>query len=512
MAQHNIDLTILNNPLGVPPSTDGVMGMFIKAKAIGSTFLLDTAYLLTKKDDLITLGIDAAYDTANHLAVFQQVDEFYTQSGDGALLWLFGVAVATDFHDYVASSTFKNLIRSTSQADPANRVKMIGLCYSKPMSINTASAGDFPDDVELTKSALKLSLAGLFQEGFQLSAIVDGYNMKSTLTPSTLSTQATKSEPTISVCITGSKQNGVSAVGYALGRFARITIGHGFGAVADGPVAATTAYLTNGVDIELTAGESMVRGKTYTVKGADVKVTFLPTDTLVVGQILTARVADIVYDSVTYHAGDPFTVVAGHTSFTTATNGTADITHAVASTFECSASPLVFTTATTGTVTLSHIATDISKLTGMFSGSDIDLLGQKQFLFLRWWFNHSGFYWNDGATCDLVTKPLSTQEFNRVGNAIAADALSYVIDTMGSNVPINKKTGLVDVGYTGTKEQDFYNNYFIPRINTNDISDGSIKFIGTPNGTQVKWTITIKIVPSPTVGSAEGTIEFTYTL
>lgn len=515
MAQHNIDLTILNQPLGVAPSSDGVMGLFVKAIAVSTTFTLDTQYLLTKFDDLAALGIDAAYDTDNKLAVYQQVCEFYEEAGDGALLYLWGVNRSTNFADYVNNSTgtvFKNLIRQTSQTDPAQRVKMIGFAYDIPQSINTSSTGDFPDDVELTKAALKRTLASLFQEGFQLSAIVDCYNMKSTLTPSTITTQATKSQPTISASIAGSKQNGVSAIGAALGRFARITIGHGFGAVADGPVALTSAYLTNGVDIELVAGESMVAGQTYTVKGAAIKLTFQPTDTLVVGETYTVRSADIVYDSTTYHVGDTFTAVTGHTSFTTATTGYVDITYSVAETFVCSASPLVFTTATTGTVTLTNAATDISKLTGMFAGSDIDLLGQKQFMFLRWWFNHTGFYWNDGATCDLVTKPLSTQEFNRVGNAIAADALSYIIETMGSNVPINKSTGLVDTGYTGTKEQDFYNTYFVPKINSSDISDGSITFIGTPSGTQVKWTVTIKIVPSPTVGSAEGTIEFTYTL
>lgn len=453
--KHQINTTVINKSLGVPVSSDGVMMLVCKAVAVTSTFALDTAYLCTKVDDLATLGITAAYDTTNGVAVYKQASEFYAQAGDGAKLWLVGVAKATAYATYVAGSTFKGLIRGTATADPLNRVKMLGMCYDVPSA--TQSSADFPTDVTDTITALQATQVTLFNEGFPFSAIIDGYNMSSTVTPSTIGTMATKGKYSISLCITSTKGDGVSQVGYALGRFARISIGHGFGAVNDGSTVATSAYLTNGITIAATG-------------------------TLTVGQVYTVAGGSITYNSVVYTVGQSFTCVLGFTTFTTSAGG--------------------------------YVINNSTPITSL-TPSDIDSLGEKQFMFLRTWSEHSGYYWNDGATCEDSTLPLSTQEFNRVANYFASASRSYVIDTMGSSVPIDKVTGLVSDSYTIMLQGDFDRQYIAPLregTGTGDISDGKVTFVGTPNGTQVAWTITIKILPKPLVGSSSTTIEFSYTL
>lgn len=455
MGKHNINISIVNTPLGVPTSSDGVMMIVSHAAAIGSTFALDTAYLLTKLEDLATLGITAATDTSNGVALYQQASEFYDEAGDGAKLWLVGVAKATAMSTYVASDGFKNLVRGTTQADNANRCKMIGICYKVPTATQVAT--DFDSDVDACLTALQTTQTTLFAEGYQFSFIIDGTNMSATITPATLTTLVTKAKYSGSVCITGTKANGVSAVGLALGRFARISVGHGFGAVEDGAVGTSTAYLTNGNLNLLTSSDTLIVGVTYLVS-----------------------VDAITYNSVSYAIGSTFTAVQGHTSFT-------------------------------GSGKVNAVATNVAKL----FPADIDNLGEKQFMFLRQWFNHSGYYWNDGATAGDTSKPLSTQEFNRVANKMAADALSFMIDTVGKNVPIDTKTGLVDAGYTGTLQSAFYDSYIKPlKVSggTGDITDGSITISGTPNGTRVDWTFAIVIVPTPFVGGATGTIQFSYTL
>ena len=452
---HPINIVVVNNASGIPPSSDGIMGMICKAVAISTTFALDTAYLISSVTDLATLGITAALDVTNSTAIYQQVSEFYAQAGEGALLWLVGTAKTNAFATYVASSTFSGLIRGTAAANPANRVKMLGFCYDVPAA--TQSASDFPADVTATITALQTATTALFNLGYQFSSIIDGYNMSTTVTPSTIGTMATKAAPSVSVCITGTQPNGVSSVGLALGRFARISIGHGFGAVADGPVNASTAYLTNGIARPSTG--ALTVGTAYTVYGGTV-----------------------TYNSVLYLAGQTFTAVTGFTTFTT-TNGGAVYTG----------------------------ATQVAKL----SPTDVSSLGSSQYLFLRNWFNHSGYFWNDGATCDLSSNQLSTQEYNRVANAISADALSFFIEEMGKNLPLNPATGNVDAIYLTAKQKQFYDQYIAPLTvasGSGDLSDGSLVVTGVNFNATKTLNFVITIVPTPILGSVTGTIQFSATL
>lgn len=453
--RHPISITVINNAAGIAPQSAGVMGLFVKAVAVSTTFLLGTPYLLTQLSDLTDKGVDAAYDLANGVAVYQQVSEFYEQAGDGALLWLFGVAKATAFADYVVSDPFKALVRGTATADPLNRVKMIGFAYDVPTALQSAT--DFPADVLATITPLETTRKALFAEGYQFSAILDGYNMSSTVTPANIGTMANKSAPGVSLCITGTKGNGVSAVGLALGRFARITVGHGFGAVEDGPMNTADAFLTNSV--LKTAADAIVVGQVYTVFGGA-----------------------ITYNTVVYAVGSTFTAVTGYTSFTTAAGG--------------------------------YLVSNSTKVSGL-TPAYVDSLGLKQFMFLRTWFSKSGYYWNDGATCELSTKPLSTQEYNRVANALSADALVFFIDQMGKNLPLNAATGAVDAGYLNAKQSEFKETYIDPLAvgtGTGDITTAALTLAGPNFNTTKTMTFKLEIVPTPILGGVTGTVEFVATI
>lgn len=461
--QHPINITVINDAVGIAQPTDGIMMIFAKAVAVGSTFALNEAYILTSPDDLTALGIDAAYDATNSTAVYQQVTEYYAESGTGALLWLVGIAKATAFATFVASSTFQDLVRYTGQATPANRAKMLGFCYDVPAA--TQSVSDFPADVTATITALSAAQLDMFTQGYQWSAILDGYNMSSAVNPASIGTMATKGAYPISLCITGTQPNGVSGVGLALGRFSRISIGHGFGAVEDGPRNTSTAFLTNCASIP-TTGTLMV-GDTYTVYGP--------------------AGATVTYNGTTYNVGTPdkpvqFIAVSGHTSFTATGGG---------------------------------FVVDNYTYVGNLSPAYIDQLGLKQYMFLRTWFNHSGFYWNDGATCEDPTKQLSTQEYNRVANAMSADALAFFIDQMGKNLPLDSRTGNVDQGYINGKQAQFYDQFINPLTvvaGTGDITNGSLTMTG-PNFNSTKTiNFTLLIVPTPILGAVNGVIRFTSTL
>lgn len=439
------------------------MGIFVEAVAVGVTFLLDTPYLLAQLSDLDALGIDADYDATNGTALYQQVSEFYAQAGDGALLWLIGVALGTNYAAYVATETFASIIRFTAQADPLNRVKMIGLCYAPPTILQSAT--DFPADVPAAITALQVVQGTLFQQGYQFSAIIDGYNMSSTVTPQALGSQATNTAYSISLCITGTKPNGVSAVGLALGRFARITVGTGFGAVAAGGINTPTAFLTNGISTAV--GDELVVGSTYLVMDGP-----------------------ITYNGTLYKLGQRVLISIGVTVYTS-----------------------------DGPGYLALNVTPVGNIPGTavkgLSPASIKALGQKQYMFIRTWFGQSGLYWNDAATCNPSTKALSSQEYNRVINRLSADALSFFIQEINSGLPLDRTTGNVSQAWLNAKQQEFYDTYIAPLNDsggTGDITDGALTVTGVNFLATKTLTFSLKIVPTVILGGVTGTVQFVATL
>jgi hypothetical protein len=464
--KHTIITSVLNNPIGTPQSFDGVMMIFVQGETEG-TFNLNQSYLFTSVNNLTSLGIT----TTNNPALYQQVSEFYQEAGDGALLWVVGVdktsysnQFAKSGQLYIGSSTMTNLIKGTATADPDNRVKMVGLCYDVPAT--TQDVADFYgaiDDVMLSLAAMQNFITGtLFPAGFPLQYIIDGTNMSvlnnnysspTSFACANLGTLKNDSYPNGSVCITGSQPNGISSVGAALGRFAKISVGHGFNCVADGAISLQTGYLTNSNKNTVASG-SLVVGVTYMVTGT------------------------IVNNGTTYNTGQTFVAVTGELTFT----GTGTVQPAI-------------------------------PVNTLMDNPDFQQLGDKQYMFLRTWENHSGLYWNDGATACDPTKPLSTQEFGRVANRLTSAIRSYLIDTFGSKYPISKKTGLVEQSYINALQQAFYDESIKPlnaESGTGDITDATITLVGTPNGNQINWQYTLAIVGEPIVGSISGTAYFTY--
>jgi hypothetical protein len=566
---HSQSITVQNTPIGTPASSDGVMMFFCQAIAVTNYFALEHAYLLTKKADLDALHINALYDSNNGLAVYQQISEFYDEAGDGALCWLVGTSKAGNsnaFATYVATAGFANLIKGTSLTDTANRAKMIGLCYAIPSAFQVAA--DFPADVPATLAAMQIVKDSLFNQGYPIQFILDGFNMSASISLSGLTSAVSYNAPAGSLCITGSKQNGISSVGACLGRFARISVGHALMTVIpDGPVKLSAAYLTNGtlntIPSENTivyntlyyvsAGSVTYNGTVYTVgdqfTGLATPTYFTGTGTInavsgtetTSGNIATAaiylvKIDTITYDTNTYAVGDVFTGTAV-TTFTgsgkayllgndiTATGAVVEgvtylvsidtitynsITYNPGDTFLGLSSPSTFTG--NGLVNAQAIA--VKDLTGGYVGSDVSLLGQKQFLFVCTLEGYSGYYWNDGATCCDPTLPLSAQEFGRVANKLTSEIRAFMNGKKG-NVLMDTKTGNPDKGYTNSIEQDFYNTYITPLkagSGTADITDAKMTLTGTAVGAWLNWQFTLTIVGTQMTGTVTGTIAFSTTL
>jgi hypothetical protein len=234
----------------------------------------------------------------------------------------------------------------------------------------------------------------------------------------------------------------------------------------------------------------------------------------------------VTYNGTVYSYGDIFLVVTGTLGFTGTSTTVVDLvdtgTIVAATKYYVLAGPITsngvvwstgqtfVATATsfTGGFVTALTSTDVTKL----YQADYIAYGDKQYMFYSPYYQLSGLYWNDGATCDLTTKPLSTQEFNRVGNKMVSALLSFLSLLKGKNVPIDVKTGLVSLAFTSAKQADFDRDYVNPLVITNDISGGSLSLTGTPNGVNtVNWTYTLTINGEPITGSATGTVTFSNT-
>jgi hypothetical protein len=460
---HQFQITVLNEAVGIPSDQDGIMGLIVQGVAVGGSLALDTPYLLTSTTDAAALGINAAYDVTNSTAVFQQINEFYAQAGVGAYLWLQVCAMNTTYATYVGTNAFKNFVRFTAQADPTMQAKIIGLCYAPPTA--TQSGSDFPADVTATLTAGQTIQQSMFLLGYPFALIVDGYNMSSTVTPGTIGTQATNSAFAVSLCITGTKGNGVSAVGLALGKYSRISIGRGVGAVVDGALNTSTAFLTNGITIPATG--TLVVGNTYLVQGGA-----------------------ITYNALPYAVGSTFTAVLGETTFSTTAGGY-----------------VVYNSTPIGNIVGGSVV-------GLDETS-LNTLGEKQFFFITTVQNISGLFWNDGATCTASTNFFCSMEYNRVMNSLAYDARAYFGLLRGLNLPSDTTTGALDPSFCLTKAASFKKTYITPLTaasGSGDISGGSISITGPTYAADGNVNFALSLVRATIVGNITGTAQFVLTL
>jgi hypothetical protein len=102
-----------------------------------------------------------------------------------------------------------------------------------------------------------------------------------------------------------------------------------------------------------------------------------------------------------------------------------------------------------------------------------------------------------------------------VANALSASALSFFIQEIGKNLPLDTATGSVDQGYLNAKQAEFYDTYISPltvNAGTGDLTNAAMTVTGPNFNSTKKLLFELDIVPTPILGSVDGTIRFTATL
>lgn len=87
-----VKIDFANGALGsVAPSSDCVIGLVCTATAVANKLALGNAYIMYQLSDLAAFGVTADESDANAF-LYGQVRDFYAEAGDGAELWIMGVA------------------------------------------------------------------------------------------------------------------------------------------------------------------------------------------------------------------------------------------------------------------------------------------------------------------------------------------------------------------------------------------------------------------------------------
>jgi len=111
----NVKIKFANGALGsVAASADGVVGFVVGGSAVPGMLELNKAYVLYSPDNLAALGVTGDDDDVNKY-LYQCVNQFYAEAGNGSELWLMVVAAVTTVSAMldVANDYARKLVRAS---------------------------------------------------------------------------------------------------------------------------------------------------------------------------------------------------------------------------------------------------------------------------------------------------------------------------------------------------------------------------------------------------------------
>ncbi|QIL40587.1 hypothetical protein G7074_15725 [Pedobacter sp. HDW13] len=225
-----------------PATSDKVIGLIATGEAVTGTpgLTLDTSYQLFSLSDAENIGIVAG--GANDF-IYKQLEQFYTEAGQGAELWLMLVAADIAYTEMldVTKTYAKKLL-----ADAAGAIRVLGALKK---SAGTEVAVDGLDGDVHTAVVKAQALATYYAEKYMpVRVIISGNNYSGTIAD--LKDYTTASFNKVACLLANTDATKVASVGLALGRLAKTPVQRNLGRVADGAVESLTAYFTNGEKVE----------------------------------------------------------------------------------------------------------------------------------------------------------------------------------------------------------------------------------------------------------------------
>jgi hypothetical protein len=258
-----------NGALGsVSPSADCVAGLITTAVTVAgdSGLKLATPYVLRKLEDLLALGVTSGASDPNAF-LYRQVKEFYTESGDGAELWLMGFANTVLPPDLVdkEGATARQLIQASG-----GRIRALGVAFNPGSGYNPTTTNGVESHLPATMLNAQL-LAEWATESLYAPLFVVLEARGFTGDATALADLSTYSYNRVGVLLGDTQANSIgAAIGLLLGRIARIPVQRHIGRVRDLALKTATAFIKDKAvekaDVETINDKGYITFRTFTGK------------------------------------------------------------------------------------------------------------------------------------------------------------------------------------------------------------------------------------------------------
>lgn len=245
MSFPSIDINFQNGAIGsVSVSPDGVLGLICNAEAVGTTFLLNTPYVVKGMKSVATLGI---VDSIPNHKLYKFLQEFYNEAGEGTELWIMGVARTVKISEvFIPVNGVAPADKLTNTAN--GRLRGIITVFNPDNSYtHTIVNGLDSDVVPSITAAQTYSVNYTDTKKAPIFVLIEGYNFNGTITA--LPDLLLRSDNRVGVLIgdtekrTGTTASKGAAMGLLAGRIAKNPVHVKIAKVIDGPVKSDNVYI-----------------------------------------------------------------------------------------------------------------------------------------------------------------------------------------------------------------------------------------------------------------------------
>ena len=259
----NVKIDFANGAIGASePMDDGVTGLVCTAVAVTQTvndktenvFALNTPYLITKLDELVSKGITSGEEDAN-ATLYKAVKEFYDEAPDGSKLWIMGVADTVTLADIVdkTKDNAKKLLVAANGTIRTLAVKIKDKSAYTP-TVTTGIDGTVRTAITNAQALAEWATETLFAP---VMVLLEGRHYTGNAETLVSNPVNTGNNNRVGVVIgdTVADSKG-AAVGLLAGRIASIPVQRSVARVRTGSIVATTMYI-GGVAAELANPETI---------------------------------------------------------------------------------------------------------------------------------------------------------------------------------------------------------------------------------------------------------------
>lgn len=253
----NVKIDFANGAIGASePMDDGVTGLVCTAVAVTQTvngktenvFALNTPYLITKLDELVSKGITSDSSDSN-ATLYKAVKEFYDEAPDGSKLWIMGVADTVTIADIVdkTKDNAKKLLVAANGTIRTLAVKIKDKSAYTP-TVTTGIDGTVRTAITNAQALAEWATETLFAP---VMVLLEGRHYTGNAETLVSNPVNTGNNNRVGVVIgdTVADSKG-AAVGLLAGRIASIPVQRSVARVRTGSIVATTMYI-GGVAAEL---------------------------------------------------------------------------------------------------------------------------------------------------------------------------------------------------------------------------------------------------------------------